>query len=260
MVRYIFKLLLAIMLSCFVSALLTIFDFSILAIFTSVGFGAVGAWAAGHLVNGDKKGGAVVLFICFIMVSTAGIMADGMIDHPLWTIKAEGINLKDVSKHPHATVFYFRNGQARPDLMETADIWGSSGKGGSHRIDKAFVVPIVSEDWTPDRPVKVWAVSKRENYSEQSENWKSSVRGGARTIGLNVSDYQNAIDMAKEIKNLVPDESPLLIELSPRPEDLVRAAWIRLGWIAGIDFFLTLAVILVGIVIQKFQKDDRVSP
>jgi len=254
MFRSIFGLLFVIAVSCFVSAVLTIFGFSMVAIFTSIGFGVAGVTRVAPLLAEQKKGASVLFFICFFLVTTAGILADGMIEHPLWSIKAQGITLDETHKSPHATVFYFHNAQARPDLIETADIWGSTGKGGSHRIDTAFVVPIVPEDWTRDRPVNVWAVSKRENYPEQSSHWKSPVHGGARIVGLNVSDYQNAIDMAKKVRDLDSVENPLLIELSQYPEDLVMAAWTRLGWIIGIDFFFTLTAVFVGTAIQNRTK------
>jgi hypothetical protein len=216
------------------------------SIFTSFGFGMAAMAVAGALIGESKKGTAAVIFIAFLVATTTGIVATATCETALWVVKVSGISVDQAPDHPWATVFYFRDAGVREDLSETAVILGSSGKGGSHPIDTAFVAPVVSKDWTPDQAVKVWTVAQEETFKERSQNWKQSGGAAVRILGLYISDYEHAANWAKERFGLKSIADPVFIDWTPDPEGAIITSWLQLGKIAGIGLLIFLAVILVG--------------
>jgi len=105
--------------------------------------------------------------------------------------------------------------------------------------------------------VAVWAVAKRSVYPERSQFWQLPLRAGARVVGVNVSDYLEAVDFSASVNHLSSVRDPVLIEWMPTPEATVPQAWELLGTIAAIGTFLMVA--LVGIV-KIFSGRGRSAP
>ncbi|MFO1078581.1 MAG: hypothetical protein U1E73_12730 [Planctomycetota bacterium] len=225
-----------------VAVLLSLSGLWIVSLFTSAGGGFL-AMQAGRGLIGDKSNGwMVAAFGGLLIVVIAGVVSVATIEENLWPGTVSGISLAEASAHPWASVLEFREGEVRADLAGSVGIYDRHAV----EIDDTTVAPIVGADWTPDQPVAVWAVARRETLPARRDLWKQRVRTGVRVGGFYVSDYLEAIGDARAHHHLRSALDPVLVEWTPAPEAALASGWRTFATIVGIAWISLFFTILLA--------------
>jgi hypothetical protein len=200
------------------AVLLSLAGWWIVAIFVSVGFGFLGM-SVGEL--DDRRGSSsVAAFGGLLIVVTASILSLARVETRLWPKHATGLTLEQAHEDPWPTSFTFAGGRPRPELIGRAAVFGRYGS----TVDNVSVVPVVEESWTPQDPIHVWAVARRDTFAERSRLWREPIRSGVRVAGFYASDYQSAVSNAHTSYSLRVAPDPLFIQIRcssngrPRPK------------------------------------------
>ncbi|MFO1054569.1 MAG: hypothetical protein U1F36_20290 [Planctomycetota bacterium] len=224
-----------------VAVLLSLSGLWIVSALTSVGGGFWAMSAGRGWLDESRNGSMVAAFSGLLIVVIAGVMSMVTIEENLWPGTVSGIALAEAPAHPWASVFQFNEGEVRADLA------GSVGVYDRHavKIDETTVAPIVAADWTPDRPVAVWAVARRDTLDARREHWKQPVRAGARVAGFHVSDYLEAIGDARAQHRLRSVLDPVLVDWTPTPQEALAVGWCAFARIVGtasVSMFVTIVL------------------
>ena len=220
------------------------------ALFTSVGFGFL-AMSLGEAWLDPRRGSTTVAgFGGLVIVVAASVVSLGSVEVRLWPHLASGMTLERARDDFWASSFTFGTARPKPELGGEAPVLGRYGSA----IDTASVVPVVDESWTPEDPVFVWAVARKETRGERAQLWRQPTGVGLRVSGFFVSEYEAAAKAACASHQLRTVRDPLFIEWTPAPQASLIAAWRTLGTIVLIA---TLAAFALIATMKIFQPRRR---
>jgi len=244
------KVLLRALLVCgvavIVAVLLSLLGLWIVAIVTSVVIGLFALGIGAGLLDDKKDSTAIPTFGGLVIVVAASAVSIGMIEENLWPGTASGLRLEEAKAHPWATTLAFREGVVRTEWEGSAPVLGRYNEA----LDYVYVVPVVGDDWTPDRPIQVWAVARRDTWGERAKLWKQPIRIGVRVRGSLVENYLDAVKDARESYHLRSDPDPVFIEWTPTPEKSIARGW----HVLGITIMMsTIAIFSLTVLTRLFQ-------
>lgn len=228
--------------SSVVSALCSHFGVWVLALFVSVGFGIAGLGMPAGLLDDRKTPFMVVSILSFVVISTAGILAMGMVEHRLWQNTVADIGVAQAGEHAWASGFRFRDGVVRADLAGDATLSARNRR----RLATLYVVPVVPDGWTKEQPVLVWAVATNTTIEARRARWQEPCRAGARIVGFNLSDYREAMDDACRHHHITAAGNPVFLDWRPDPENAVSESWRLLLTILGISAAVIVIAVLIA--------------
>ncbi len=223
-------------------ALLSLSGLWVVSVFTSVGGGFWAMRAGRGLLDDRRNGWMVAAFGGLLIVVIAGLMSMVTIEENLWPGTVSGITLAEAPAHRWASVFQFSEGEVRADLAGSVGIYDRHAV----QVDDTTVAPIVAADWTPEQPVAVWAVARRDTLDTRRDRWKQRLRAGVRVAGFHVSDYLAAIGDARARHRLRSVLDPVLVDWTPAPEAALATVWSAFATIVGIASISMFVTILLA--------------
>jgi len=144
-----------------------------IALFAGVGIGIlVGGWAAD--VDSDPP-----LILGFLGLPGFALSVLMIVDISVIGIDRGTVALDDLGRGILVTAVRFTDARVAEDYSGDASV---SSRGGTTTTGRWYVAPIVSKDWTPDKPVRAWAVARTSVYGPTGiygpQEWSRDHRGG----------------------------------------------------------------------------------
>lgn len=190
--------------------------------------------------------GTLFLLAPLVLTTALALVVPGMLQHSIiGGGDAIDVSLAEVSNHPNATAFNFRDGTLMPLLRGSQAIFGGSRGTGSHRVGTVFVVPVVPEGWAPDQPISVWAVADDTNYDELAKAWRATSHGGGlRVNAVHAAEYEQAVRSLRGKARPAPD--PIFVHWTTDPNGMQRDVRARFLNMVGVGSALWAVLVLLA--------------
>lgn len=167
--------------------------------------------------------GAQVFGLAAGVVLGFGLTMAGQDQIRLFGATARDIAVADAPGSP-AAFFHFRDARILGDEAGATDVYGSSRGSGSHILYTLYAAPLVGADWTPDRPVAVFAVIASQRFGHRTSEWARPWNAGVRLSALDIADAEKAVRDVARHSDLNVVANPLFVRWSADPEGEAAAA------------------------------------
>ncbi|MBS0194790.1 MAG: hypothetical protein JSR34_11150 [Proteobacteria bacterium] len=173
---------------------------------------------------------ATVAIVGIVIACAAGIVASGD-DTPLFGRTARDVSVAEAAGAP-ANFLHFRDGRVLADKAEAVDIRGGTMRQPTRVLYTLYVAPVVADDWTPDQPVTVFAVTGHPGRDQGRSQWARPWRAGFRLGGLNAGEIREGIGRLARHDGIVAAGNAAIIRWTADPEAEAVAARRRLAMTA----------------------------
>ncbi len=187
-----------------------------------------------------------------VLVAITGTIISGMYIADFYDVKdgviVDSIRIEEALNYPEADGFVFTNGRVETSLAVTHYV-EHLDHNNNLKTSSYYAAPIVSEDWTVDKPVGLFAVAAAD---AQKKNWSKPYRAAIKASVSFREELEEAARKCLSENNLKAAEGYRLVRWVEDPQQAIAAiyadfsnTWLLWNYVTGAGIFL---IWLIGLV------------